>query len=137
MQENLIKRIMKHEGVKLKPYKCTAGKLTIGVGRNLEDNGISETEARYLLENDLRRCHIECLHTFLFYGELDEARQGVVLEMDFNLGLSRLKGFKNMLAALGVKNYTLAAREMLASLWARQVGGRAKTLADIMMKGIV
>lgn len=136
MKQTILDRIIKHEGLKLKPYRCTAGKLTIGVGRNLEDNGITEAEAMVLLGNDLERCHIECLNAFPWYGELDETRQGVVLEMCFNLGLNRLKGFKKMLAAMSLKNYALASQEMLTSQWARQVGQRARTLADIMQRGV-
>lgn len=132
----LIDRLIKHEGLRLKPYKCPAGKLTIGVGRNLEDRGITEEEAMILLQNDILACRKDCYTSFIWYGELDEVRQGVILEMCFNLGISRLKGFKKMLKACELKNYTLASQEMLSSLWARQVGNRAKKLADIMRKGV-
>lgn len=130
--EKLINRVVKHEGLMLKPYKCPAGKLTIGVGRNLEDVGITKEEAMFLLENDLDRCHQECLRSFFWYKDLDVDRQGVIQEMCFNLGLARLKTFKKMLLACEIGNYELAAREMLSSLWARQVGKRAETLANIM-----
>lgn len=136
MQETLKNRVIRHEGLRLKPYRCTAGKLTIGVGRNLDDNGISETEALYLLENDLERCRQSCLQAFPWYGELDEARQGVLVEMCFNLGLTRLKGFSKMLKALELKNYALAAQEMRSSHWAQQVGKRADTLAGMMERGV-
>lgn len=132
----LVDRLIKHEGLKLKPYKCPAGKLTIGVGRNLEDRGITEEEAMYLLQNDIQNCRKECYSSFFWFGEMDETRQGVVLEMCFNLGISRLKGFKKMIKACELKNYTLASQEMLSSRWASQVGQRAKTLADIMKKGV-
>ena len=46
--------LIRHEGLKLKPYLCTAGKLTIGVGRNIQDRGITYQEAMMLLENDIR-----------------------------------------------------------------------------------
>jgi len=130
--EKLIKRVILHEGMVLKPYKCPAGKLTIGVGRNLEDIGISQDEALFLLENDLNRCHQECLRSFFWYKDLDTDRQGVIQEMCFNLGLARLKTFKKMLRACEVGNYELAAHEMLSSRWSAQVGKRAETLADIM-----
>lgn len=133
--EELMNRVIKHEGLMLKPYKCPAGKLTIGVGRNLDDVGITKEEALFLLENDLDRCHQECIKAFFWYGEMPERRQGVIQEMCFNLGLSRLKTFRNMLLACEVGNYELASREMLSSLWARQVGKRAETLAEIMKRG--
>lgn len=132
----LVDRIIKHEGLKLKPYTCPAGKLTIGVGRNLEDRGITEDEAMMMLQNDIIACRRECYANFFWFGEMDEVRQEVILEMCFNLGIARLKGFKKMLKACELKNYTLASQEMLTSLWARQVGNRAKTLAKIMEKGV-
>lgn len=133
---SLIDRLIDHEGLKLKPYTCSAGKLTIGVGRNIEDRGISEEEAMMMLQNDIIACRKECYSNFIWYGEMDELRQEVILEMCFNLGITRLKSFKKMLKACELKNYTLASQEMLTSLWARQVGNRAKTLAKIMEKGV-
>lgn len=132
----LVERLIKHEGLRLRPYTCPAGKLTIGVGRNLEDRGITEDEAMMMLQNDIIACRKECYSNFIWYGEMDELRQEVILEMCFNLGIARLKGFKKMLKACELKNYTLASQEMLTSLWARQVGNRAKTLAKIMEKGV-
>lgn len=128
----LIKR---HEGLRLKPYRCPAGKLTIGYGRNLEDVGISEEEAEVLLQNDLRRavetaarCAAE--HGVLF-ETLPEDAKVVLTDMAFNLGF-RLSGFRRMFAALKRGDYEEAAREMLDSLWARQVGERARELSGIM-----
>lgn len=132
----LVERLIKHEGLRLRPYTCPAGKLTIGVGRNLEDRGITEDEAMMMLQNDILTCRRECYANFFWFGEMDEVRQEVILEMCFNLGISRLKGFKKMLKACELKNYTLASQEMLTSLWARQVGQRAKNLAKIMEKGV-
>ena len=128
----LRERIKKHEGLRLKPYTCPAGYLTIGYGRNIEENGISEIEAAYLLDNDINNCRAECNKNFSWFDKLDTIRQDVIVEMDFNLGIKRLKKFKKMLAACSRKDYETAAREMLNSLWARQVGKRAETLADIM-----
>lgn len=128
----MIDRIKKHEGLRLKPYRCTAGKLTIGYGRNLEDNGITEEEAHFLLMNDLKKSWDECCKAFSWISKMDKIRQGVVVELCFNMGLGRLKGFKKMLAACERGDYETASVEMLDSLWARQVGQRAKTLADIM-----
>lgn len=126
--------IKKHEGLNLKPYKCPAGKLTIGYGRNLEDNGISQVEAEELLQNDVQCCYIECMK-FSFWNKLNDARKVVLLDMCYNLGISRLKGFKKMLAALDLGAYNRAAKEMLDSKWAFDVKTRAKELAQIMVKG--
>lgn len=128
----MIDRIKKHEGLRLKSYRCTAGKLTIGYGRNLEDNGITEEEAHFLLMNDLEKSWDECCKAFSWISKMDKIRQGVIVELCFNMGLGRLKGFKKMLAACERGDYETASVEMLDSLWARQVGQRAKTLANIM-----
>lgn len=128
----MIDRIKKHEGLRLKPYRCTAGKLTIGYGRNLEDNGITEEEAHFLLMNDLEKSWDECCKAFSWISKMDKIRQGVIVELCFNMGLGRLRGFKKMLAACERGDYETASVEMLDSLWARQVGQRAKTLANIM-----
>ncbi len=129
---NYKERIKQHEGYRRKPYRCTEGKLTIGYGRNIEDNGITEAEASFLLDNDLKRCESECRKAFSWFDGLDDTRRSVIVEMDFNLGLKKFLNFKKMLAACEKKDYELAAREMLDSLWARQVGQRAENLAAIM-----
>lgn len=129
--EELIK---KHEGLCLKPYQCTAGKLTIGYGRNIEDNGISPTEAEQLLKNDVQRCYMECFKLSC-WKKLNEARRAALIDMCFNLGIARLKTFKKMLAALEQGNFERAAYEMLNSKWAVQVGHRSKELAEIIKKG--
>ena len=126
--------LKKHEGLRLKPYRCTAGKLTIGYGRNLDDNGISQNEAEQMLYNDIQVCYAECIK-FPFWNSLNEARQAVLIDMCFNLGIYRLKQFKKMLSALEVGSYSSAAAEMLNSKWAEQVKGRAADLSKIMIKG--
>lgn len=128
----LLDRLKKHEGFRSKPYRCPAGKLTIGYGRNIEDNGITEAEASFLLVEDVKKCRAECQKSFVWFEAMDRDRQDVIVELDFNMGLKRLLGFKKMLAACARKDYEAAAREMLDSLWARQVGKRAQTLAAIM-----
>lgn len=130
---DLKERIKTHEGYRRKPYICPAGKLTIGYGRNIEENGITEAEASFLLDNDIKISEDECRRAFRWFDNLDEIRRGVIVEMHLNMGLKRLKTFKKMLAACEKQDYELAAREMLNSLWAReQVGQRAKTLANLM-----
>lgn len=126
--------IKKHEGLRLKPYKCTAGKLTIGYGRNLEERGISQYEAEVLLNDDIQNCYAECIK-LPFWNKLNEVRQAVLLDMCYNLGFSRLKGFKKMCTALETGSYCSAAAEMLNSKWAEQVKSRAAELAKLMIKG--
>jgi lysozyme len=124
-----------HEGLRLKPYRCTAGKLTIGVGRNLDDNGITQAEAFALLENDILAVEADLDRTWPWWREMTDARQQVLADMCFNLGLTRLGGFVNTLAAMKRGDYEAAANGMLASLWASQVGRRAQRLAKMMREG--
>jgi lysozyme len=135
MNEELEEQLIRHEGLRLFPYKDTVGKLTIGVGRNIEDNGISEKEAMYLLKNDIERCSKILQENFYFYNFLTHTRKCVLVNMCFNLGFPRLMGFKKMLAALETHDYDTAADEMEDSKWARQVKGRAVELANQMRDG--
>ncbi len=128
------KLIKEHEGLRLKPYECTAGKLSIGYGRNLDDNGISEVEANALLDNDLDSVCVR-LESQDFWPSLCAARQAVLIDMCFNLGWPRLSGFRKMLGYVRLADYQAASREMLDSKWARQVGRRAEKLAKIMRTG--
>ena len=133
--QKLKEMLIKHEGLKLKPYQCTAGKLTIGVGRNIEDRGISLTTALQMLDEDIEISVAELIKNFPRYITLSENRKMVLIDMCFNLGWPRLRGFKKMFAALEVEDYNEAANQMLDSNWAKQVGQRAKTLEAMMRQG--
>lgn len=140
--------LIKHEGLRLKPYRCTAGKWTIGVGRNLEDVGIAREEAIFLLkdvgithrgamlllDNDIERTIKEC-RTFPWFEQLDNVRQAVVASMVFNLGLSKFRQFKKTIAALEAGDYDTAADEMVLSSWFNQVGKRGPELVEMMRTG--
>ncbi|MCK5615254.1 glycoside hydrolase family protein, partial [Candidatus Pacearchaeota archaeon] len=117
------------------PYKCSAGKLTIGIGRNIEERGISEDEAKYLLHNDIEICKAELNLLFPIVKALNSARYNVLINLCFNIGIKRTSGFKKMWAALSVGDYDEAARQMLDSKWAGQVGPRAIELSKIMSEG--
>ncbi|MGB0823694.1 MAG: glycoside hydrolase family protein, partial [Alphaproteobacteria bacterium] len=112
-----------------------AGRLTIGVGRNLEDLGITTDEAMFLLANDVERCCAELDLAVPWWRTLDDVRQRVLVNMVFNLGIRRFLGFKKMLRHAAAQAWDLAADEMLDSRWAVQVGMRAKTLSDMMRSG--
>jgi lysozyme len=134
-RERLVESIKKHEGLSLKPYRCTADKLTIGYGRNLDDVGISNAEALAMLENDIESCCKELDKNFPGWRGHDDIRQNVLVEMRFNIGMAGLNKFTKMWAALDAKDYNEAAKQMLLSQWAVQVGQRAKTLSDRMKAG--
>jgi len=140
MTEALMNRIkaqlVRHEGLRLKPYRCTAGKLTIGIGRNLDDRGISQKEAYTMLERDIQDCEQWLIDKIPeIYNKLDEVRQSVLLNMCFNLGIKGLLEFKNTLAFIDAGDWERAANGMLASKWAKQVGRRAIELSELMRKG--
>jgi len=125
-------QLIEHEGLEKKVYRCPAGKLTVGVGRNLEDKGITEEEALFLLRNDIAECEDDLRSIFTEYDALDESRKRVLIDMRFNLGPSRFRQFKKMIAAVKEKEFSRAAEEMKDSNWYRQVGKRAETLFKMM-----
>lgn len=132
--DRLKKTLQKHEGLRMRPYKDTVGKLTIGIGRNLDDIGISEQEAFFLLDNDIQRAVDLTKRILPEFQELDDLRQEVLVNMAFNMG-NGLQEFKKMLAATIKGEYDVAANEMLSSRWAKQVGQRAIDLAKWMKEG--
>jgi lysozyme len=134
-QQRLIDQIRLHEGSRSKPYKDTVGKLTIGVGRNLDDVGLFDDEIELLLINDLKRFERSLDKSLPWWRDLDEVRQRVILDMCFNMGLGGLLGFKNTLAKIKAHDWAGARRGMLQSKWAKQVGARATRLADMMLTG--
>jgi len=134
-REQLIQELKRDEGVVLTLYKCSAGKNTIGVGRNVDDRGITEDESDYLLSNDIDLCVKELEGTFPWFQTLSDTRQRVMVNMCFNLGLSRLMGFRKFLAAMEAGEWETAGVEMLDSKWARQVGPRSTRLRDLVLEG--
>ena len=155
-REHFIDELIKHEGLKLQVYKDTLGIDTIGIGRNLEDRGITkqeldeldipsidhvyeygitEADAVYLATNDVQIVEEELVRAHPCVDRLDSVRQLIVMDMAFNMGVPRLCKFKKMWAAIHEEKFDIAAKEMLDSRWARQVKGRATKLANAMHNG--
>ena len=124
-----------HEGRRKKPYEDTVGKLTIGVGHNLTDRGLSDRIIDLILDEDINEHWKELVAVAPWIVSLSEVRQRVLLDMAFNLGVPSLMTFKQTLSAVKNGDYWLAAQGMLASKWARQVGARATRLATMMETG--
>src|SRR5258708_976756 len=122
-------QLRRDEALHLRPYKDSVGKLTIGVGRNLDDVGISEQEADVLLANDIKAATLALEATFPWTMDLDETRKGALVNMAFNMGIRGLAQFKDFLAKMQTKDFRAAAGAMLDSLWAKQVGARATRLS--------
>ena len=136
LMDRIKEQLVRHEGLRLKPYRCTAGKLTIGIGRNLDDCGITQSEAYVMLINDIMNCEKQLQSKIPdIYNGLDEVRKSVLLNMCFNLGVSGLLGFKNTLEFIKAGDWERAANNMLVSKWAKQVGRRAIELSELMRKG--
>lgn len=140
MINKLLEMIKRDEGTgpvndgRLLPYRDSVGLLTIGYGRNIDERGISQEEADYMLSNDIANS-IKEAHGFPWYAGLDEPRQAVICNMIFNIGLNRFKGFKKTIEYIENGDFDEAATEMLDSKWASQVGKRATRLSSIMKTG--
>lgn len=132
--DRLIAQIKRHEGVRLEPYFCTAGKLTIGIGRNLDDVGISEKEAEFMLMNDLTKV-IDQARQYSWYEGLNDPRKAVILNMIFNMGANGFSKFKKTHQFIEEGDYTEASLEMLNSKWADMVKRRAIELSRQMETG--
>jgi len=135
--EKLLEMLKRHEGVRSKVYLCSAGYETIGVGRNISESGIglSDEEVDMLLENDIARVIKELASEYPWFNDLDDVRKDAMIDISFNLGATRLRGFRRALAAMEAANYKEASTEFLDSKWAKQVGGRALELADMIASG--
>ncbi len=132
--ETVGKMLINDEGLKLKPYACSAGKLTIGVGRNIQDKGISKKEAIFMMMEDIKACDIDLRMIFGdgFFESFPESVQHVLINMRFQLGFRGFRNFKKMIYAYQGKDYLEAARQMKDSKWYRQVPKRAERLIKII-----
>jgi len=131
-----ITKLKGHEGLRLKPYKDTVGKTTIGYGRNLDDVGISHDEASMMFGNDVARAEEDCRNRFAWFAGLDPVRQDVIVNLVFNMGIGGVLGFKRMIAAIVAENWTQAAWELSNSAWRQQVGQeRHDSLTEALEKG--
>jgi lysozyme len=133
--QELKAQLVRHEGMVLKVYRDSLGIPTIGVGRNLQDVGVSEDEAMLLLDNDLLGVFNDLDRYCPWWRGMSETRQMVLADMCFNMGIKRLMGFLKTLSAMQGGRYEVAAVEMLDSKWAKQVGKRAQTLSEMMKEG--
>lgn len=131
----LIEQLKVHEGLRLKVYKCTEQYNTIGYGRNLDTNGITKDEAETMLVNDIIKV-MEALHDKGLLQDHTQPRKDVLINMAFQMGVSGLLRFQNMILALDERNYSEAARQMLDSRWAKQTPNRANELAKQMREGV-
>lgn len=124
MDEKLQERIIAHEGISHYAYTDTIGFITVGIGRCLDPRrgqGLSTDECLYLLGNDIKRITAE-LSKYHWFTIQDPVRQGVLIELAFNMGIAGLCTFTQMITDLEAKNYGMAYIELMASRWVHQVG---------------
>lgn len=150
--EICIQRLAVNEGCILEPYKCPAGKLTIGIGRNIDDNpltaeeiafighncrkkGITEQQANYLCRNDLKRVRQQLDKYLTWWQDLNPDRQYVMIDLCFNMGINTLLTFKKTLDSIATGYYIRAAEQLMQSKYARQVGKRAERNANCLRTG--
>jgi lysozyme len=129
---NIRDMLIKHEGLRKFVYRDSVNKLTIGVGRNLEDRGITEDEAMFMLKNDIEDFTKQLSDRLFWFDTAPEEVQIVLIDMAFNMGVGGLLTFTQTLEHLKNENYELASKSMLDSQWARQVGNRAIELSNII-----
>lgn len=138
------------EGDRLRAYKDSRGNWTIGIGRNLDgvgtaplsrsvadvkENGVTSAERDILFNYDIDRTEVDLDRKLPWWRNLDPVRQRVLMNMCFNLGITRLLAFVNTLAMVKEHRFTEAAKNMMFSKWAKQVGSRAERLREMMRTG--
>lgn len=135
INDRLIALFKGNEGLRLKLYRCPAGKLTIGYGRNVQDNGITKDEAELMMLNDLKRSVIECISTFPNFKNFSEPRRNVLIDMVANMGKPTFLEFDQMIAAINRDDWVTAGAEMMDSIYARQNTRRAKANRKALVEG--
>ena len=130
--DDLVTQLKKHEGLVLKPYKCTANKLTIGYGHNLEDNGLSKLACEFILYEDIEEAkrNLYAVFTKDFFDDLKDKQKIALIDMMFNLGLSKFLTFKKFIKAVKEKNWDKASVEMIHSKAYTQAKRRYQLLAE-------
>lgn len=134
-RQQLFTRLQQEEGLRLKPYKDENGHLTIGYGRNLDQDGIGPPEAEMLLQNDINVAQCGLDSRFDWFKMLDGVRAQAMVDIAFNLGIRGLMGFPKFLAAMGAHDYATAATELQNSKWFTEVGPRGVKLVSMIQTG--
>lgn len=134
MTPELIASTKLHEGFRKRAYQDTVGVWTVGYGTNLQELEVGEELATEWLLAKLRQAQVSA-GGYPWFAALSQPRKDVIVEMLYNLGLPRFDKFMKLKTALAERKFDAAAREMLESVWAEQVGVRALRLAGQMKTG--
>jgi lysozyme len=135
MIDDLKERLRREEGVKQFPYEDTQGKLTIGIGHNITDRGLSKTIVENLLDEDIHIAMSDAFNIFPMFYSYSEPRQIAILDLLFAMGRPVFLKFDKMIQAIKEGNWVMAATELLDSAWAKQTGTRAFGLAELLQGG--
>jgi lysozyme len=135
IRDKLIAQLTLDEGKRNKPYKDSVGKLTIGIGRNLDDIGVSDDEINFMLSNDIDKVAKQLDDMMPWWRSMNDARQNAFCNFVFNVGIGTAMTFKNSLALLQAGKYVDAADAMMQSKWASQVGNRAVRITSMLRRG--
>jgi len=133
--ETMLEMLKRHEGYRQFPYRCSAGKLTCGYGRNLTDVGISKYEAMILLVHDMEIAFRDVRSIFSEFSKFSKNRRNALTDMIFNLGKTRFLGFKKMIAAVKGEDWEEVAKQAEDSRWFGQVGNRGKEVVSLLRSG--
>jgi lysozyme len=147
--EGLKNMLIRHEGLKLIPYLCPAGKKTIGAGHNIEANSlpphiddylvknkcITKDMAMELLENDVTKAVTDCGILYRHFDKFSERRQWALIDFLFNVGLNTARSFRNTNKAINKEDWEAAAKGLENSLWFRQVGLRGPEIVEMVRHG--
>lgn len=125
-RNRLMRTVERHEGFKDRPYRCTAGKLTIGIGWNIEDVPMRYSEARFRLTNDLEECISDLRNLLNNFDDLPDRIQEVLVNMRYQLGPGRFRKFKNMIGAVRGWDFERMAAEIKDSAVYRNTKTRGR-----------
>lgn len=132
----VLDKIKKEEGFRARMYDCPSGKKTVGYGINLEATPIPEPVADHWLRHEIDGIRNELVQ-HEWFNAMSIQRQGVIIDMAYNMGVVGVLGFRRMIMALSAHDYETAAREMLDSQYARQVPNRAQRNAESLITGVL
>jgi lysozyme len=133
--EKLQKLLLKEEGFIARPYRDSKGNLTIGIGWNLDARPMTQEQGLSICGQQVQEVENELIQALDCYYKLDDVRRAVLLDMAFQLGVTGLLTFKDMIALVAEGAYVNASLQMLSSDWGREFKTRANNLAIMMRTG--
>ena len=123
--DKVVEMLKRHEGLRTFPYNCSEGFLTLGIGRNLDANGISEEEAHYLLYNDINKVQKELTKNWGVWRTFPERARMVCIDMAFQMGITGFMSFRETRKLMELGKWLEASEEVLRSRYSIQTPNRA------------